>query len=724
MSGEEDAKRRERRKKLLAWKKKKAKNDSKMTFNSKAQTKVQKVNSVKRALFDSDEEEPVERAKRPIKVDDVDIDNYLATLDHRESSEPKVELIDHEEILVERDPLIETELLQKLATKSGKTVPKHALSTSPIYKQFYKESEFVKSISGEELAALRLRDGVVVHGKNVVRPIFTWSQLGMPQSINAIVDSLGFDEPTPIQAETLPNAMNGSDLIGIAKTGSGKTLAYILPLFRQIMSNEYTMPPSWGGSAPAALVMAPTRELALQIFDSCKPFLNALKMRGCCCYGGQPISQQIAELKTKCDVLVATPGRLIDLLCANGGRLLSLSSLSYLVLDEADRMFDMGFEPQVMKVIDVLRPDRQTVMFSATFPPKMEILARKVLKKPVEILVGTRNVVNDQIHQKFHVVDDDKFGLLLKELGQFRATDSTGKVLIFMDRQDGCDWMVEKLGPRGYASMSLHGGQSQTDRDATTDYFKKGLFDILIATSVASRGLDIPDLNLVINYDAPSHMEDYVHRIGRTGRAGNKGTSVTFLKSDQDKSASDIVRLLELSNQPVPQELRKMADSFREKVKGGNAKFSSGFSGKGLEKLEQIRAEHRKLEKEIFSDETDQEQKSSTPAPVTVPELKVDFSEVDGQFVAKLEINDLPSEARWSVSNADNITKVIDATSTSITSKGRFYPPGKDAGKEPKLYLQVEGQSKPDLLKAVDLLKASIVEGLTQSANGNRQKEV
>jgi len=275
-------------------------------------------------------------------------------------------------------------------------------------------------------------------------------------------------------------------------------------------------------------------------------------------------------MKKGAEIIVCTPGRMIDLLTANSGRVTNLKRVTYLVLDEADRMFDMGFEPQVMKIVNNIRPDRQTLLFSATFPKQMDSLARKILKKPLEITVGGRSVVAAEIDQIVEVrAEDTKFNRLLEILGQMYNDDPEARTLIFVDRQEAADNLLRELLRKSYLAMSLHGGKDQVDRDTTISDFKSGVVPVVIATSVAARGLDVKQLKLVINYDAPNHMEDYVHRAGRTGRAGNKGTCITFITPEQDRYSVDIFRALKASNAAVPTELEELA----------NGKFDSYVRG-------------------------------------------------------------------------------------------------------------------------------------------------
>lgn len=351
--------------------------------------------------------------------------------------------------------------------------------------------------------------------------------------------------------------MSGRDVIGVAKTGSGKTVAFLLPMFRHIKDQR----PLESMEGPIGMIMTPTRELATQIAREAKPFLKALGLRVTSAYGGSPLKDNIADMKRGAEVIVCTPGRMIELLTTNSGRIINLRRVTYLVLDEADRMFDMGFEPQVMKIIGQIRPDRQTVLFSATFPRAMEALARKILKKPLEITVGGRSVVAAEIEQIVEVREEEsKFNRLLEILGRTYMEDPEARTLIFVHRQDSADNLLRDLLAKNYACMSLHGGKEQVDRDATISDFKAGIIPVVIATSVAARGLDVKLLKLVINYDCPNHMEDYVHRAGRTGRAGNKGTCITFITPEQDRYAGDLMKALEASNATVPDDLKNLSD--------------------------------------------------------------------------------------------------------------------------------------------------------------------
>ncbi|CAK6957311.1 probable ATP-dependent RNA helicase DDX46 [Scomber scombrus] len=464
-------------------------------------------------------------------------------------------------------------------------------------KNFYVEVPELARMTPEDVNAYRLEmEGITVKGKGSPKPIKTWVQCGVSMKILNALKRYSYEKPTPIQAQAIPSVMAGRDLIGIAKTGSGKTIAFLLPMFRHIMDQR----PLEESEGPISVIMTPTRELALQITKECKKFSKPLGLRVVCVYGGTGISEQIAELKRGAEIIVCTPGRMIDMLGANSGRVTNLRRVTYVVLDEADRMFDMGFEPQVMRIVDNVRPDRQTVMFSATFPRAMEALARRILQKPLEVQVGGRSVVCSDVEQHVLVIDEDKkFLKLLEILGHYQEK---GSVIIFVDKQEHADALLKDLMKASYPCMSLHGGIDQYDRDSIINDFKNGACRLMVATSVAARGLDVKQLILVVNYNCPNHYEDYVHRAGRTGRAGNKGFAYTFITDDQVRYAGDIIKALELSGSPVPPELEKLWGSFKDqqKAEGKTIKSSSGFSGKGFKFDETEHAlanERKKLQK-------------------------------------------------------------------------------------------------------------------------------
>lgn len=524
----------------------------------------------------------------------------------RQSQQPQAIFGDEDDVDITAVGADDADDLLSIANKKKKKkeipVVNHSkVEYEPFRKKFYNEPSHLAEMSEEEVASLRLElEGIQVRGSDIPKPVQKWSACGLGMQTLDVVDKLGYESLTAIQAQAIPAIMSGRDVRGVAKTGSGKTIAFLIPMFRHIKDQR----PLENMEGPIGLIMTPTRELATQIHKDCKPFLKALGLRAVCAYGGAPIKDQIAELKRGVEIVVCTPGRMIDLLKANAGRVTNLRRVTYVVLDEADRMFDMGFGDQVEKIMTNVRPDRQTVLFSATFPRKMEDLARKILKKPIEIEVGGKSVVAPEITQIVEIRNEDqKFVRLLEFLGNLYSDDANedARTLIFVQRQELADNLFKELMRKGYPCMSIHGGKDQIDRDSTIQDFKAGIFPVLVATSVAARGLDVKQLKLVVNYDAPNHLEDYVHRAGRTGRAGNTGTAVTFLTDEQERYAVDIAKALKQSGQEVPEPVQKMANSFLEKVKSGKEKASaSGFGGRGLERLDQERETARMRERRTY----------------------------------------------------------------------------------------------------------------------------
>ncbi|EJU06234.1 P-loop containing nucleoside triphosphate hydrolase protein [Dacryopinax primogenitus] len=657
-------------------------------------------------------------------------------------------------------------LAAKKAKKKDVGVVDHAkIAYESFRKEFYHEPPEIADMDEEGVGLLRLSlDGIKIRGQDCPKPITRWAHCGLPSVCLDVIKRLGYTAPTAIQAQAIPAIMSGRDVIGVAKTGSGKTIAFLLPLFRHIKDQR----PIEIMEGPMAIIMTPTRELAVQIHRECKPFLKVMNLRAVCAYGGSPIKDQIAEMKKGAEIIVCTPGRMIDLLTANSGRVTNLKRVTYLVLDEADRMFDMGFEPQVMKIVNNIRPDRQTVLFSATFPKQMDSLARKILHRPLEITVGGRSVVAPEIEQIVEVrPEDTKFNRLLEILGQTYNEDPECRTLIFVDRQEAADNLLRELMRKGYLVMSLHGGKDQVDRDSTIADFKSGVVPVVVATSVAARGLDVKQLKLVINYDAPNHMEDYVHRAGRTGRAGNKGTCVTFITPEQERYSVDIYRALEASKAKIPEELSSMANGFLEKVRTGKAHVAgSGFGGKGLDKLDKDRDTKMKAERNAYGEgeepkpatSFEEEEgvkpagssaaapaaKATKDADLTFGDFKVEIKRGPApdtshgllttssaqaklahlgksknpdatDFHAIIPINDYPQKARWKVTNKETMSQLIDMTGASVTNKGVYYDPGKEPPLEgpPKLHLLIESNEEYRVEAAVREIKRLLVEAST-----------
>ena len=365
-----------------------------------------------------------------------------------------------------------------------------------------------------------------------------------------------FTKPTPVQKYSVPIVSKGRDLMACAQTGSGKTGGFLFP----VLSESFLTGPaekaandgySYQRKAfPTAVVMAPTRELATQIFDEAKKFCYRSWVKPCVVYGGAPIGNQMREMDHGCDLLVATPGRLNDLL--ERGKV-SLSNVKYLVLDEADRMLDMGFEPQIRHIVeDCDMPptgERQTLMFSATFPHDIQHLARDFLHDYIFLSVGRVGSTSENITQRILYVENrDKNSALLDLL----AASNDNLTLIFVETKRMADQLTDFLIMQNFSATAIHGDRSQAERERALAAFRSGRANILVATAVAARGLDIPNVTHVINYDLPSDVDDYVHRIGRTGRAGNTGVATAFFNRDNNNIVKGLYEILEEANQEIP----------------------------------------------------------------------------------------------------------------------------------------------------------------------------
>jgi len=420
-------------------------------------------------------------------------------------------------------------------------------------KDFYQEHPDVSNMSESDAERLRSKKSItVVDGRRCPKPVRSFEEASFPEYVLEEVSRAGFKEPTPIQIQGWPIALSGRDMVGIAETGSGKTLAFLLPSIVHINAQPYLKK----GDGPIVLVLAPTRELAVQIQEECIRFGKSSKIKNTCCYGGAAKANQARDLAEGVEIVIATPGRLIDFLESGDT---NLKRVTYLVLDEADRMLDMGFEPQVRKICTQCRPDRQTLMWSATWPKDVQRLARDLCKEdPVHICTGSLDLrTAHTIRQYVEVVQEsDKRGRLRRLLE--KVMDGS-RIMIFCETKRGGDELVKDMRTDGFPALGLHGDKKQEEREWVLAQFKEGKNPILVATDVASRGLDVKDIKYVINYEFPKSIEDYVHRVGRTGRAGATGSAYTFFTSDKAKFAKDLIGVLKEANQPVPEELERLA---------------------------------------------------------------------------------------------------------------------------------------------------------------------
>ena len=357
----------------------------------------------------------------------------------------------------------------------------------------------------------------------------TFADLGLhPQVLQAVQDA-GYTHPTPIQAQAIPLALEGRDLIGLAQTGTGKTAAFTLPIVNQLLG---------GPDRVRALVLTPTRELAVQVDESFRKYAQHSGIRVLAVYGGVALEPQTKALKKGVDVIIATPGRLLDHLERQN---VVFDDLEVLVLDEADRMLDMGFAPQINRVVAEIPKYRQTLLFSATMPPEVEALARKYLRKPHVVQVGRRSMAASGVTHAVYPVPRVRKGQLLTELLKDKAMDS---VLIFTRTKHGADRVVRDLRTEGIEATAMHGDKTQKERTRALEDFKSGKIRVLVATDVAQRGLDISGITHVINFDVPQEPEDYVHRIGRTGRAASSGDAYTLMSPDEIAMVRTIERVI------------------------------------------------------------------------------------------------------------------------------------------------------------------------------------
>ncbi|XP_034748101.1 probable ATP-dependent RNA helicase DDX17 [Etheostoma cragini] len=430
-------------------------------------------------------------------------------------------------------------------------------------KNFYTEHPELQHKSQYEIEEYCKKKEITIRGTGCPKAITAFHQAQFPQYVMDVLMQQNFKEPTAIQSQGFPVALSGRDMVGIAQTGSGKTLAYLLPAIVHINHQPYLE----RGDGPVCLVVAPTRELAQQVQQVTYEFGKSSRIKSTCVYGGAPKGPQIRDLERGVEICIATPGRLIDFL--ETGKT-NLRRCTYLVLDEADRMLDMGFEPQIRKIVEQIRPDRQTLMWSATWPKEVRQLAQDFLKDHIQINIGALELsANHNILQIVDVCMDSEKDRKLFQLMEEIMAEKENKTIIFVETKKRCDDLTKRMRRDGWPAMCIHGDKSQPERDWVLAEFRSGKAPILIATDVASRGLDVEDIKFVINYDYPNSSEDYVHRIGRTARSTNKGTAYTFFTPGNLRQARDLVRVLAEARQAINPKLLQFADSGQGGGRGG-----------------------------------------------------------------------------------------------------------------------------------------------------------
>ncbi|RLN40257.1 putative DEAD-box ATP-dependent RNA helicase family protein [Panicum miliaceum] len=511
-----------------------------------------KPEALRRADSDDDEDDPVEsflRAKKDAGLT-LAADAMRAGYDSDEEVYAAAKAVDAGMMEYDSDDnpiVVDKKKIEPIPALDHSTIEYDAFT-----KDFYEEKPSISGMSDQEVADYMKSLAIRVSGFDVPRPIKNFEDCGFPVPLMNAIAKQAYEKPTTIQCQALPIVLSGRDIIGIAKTGSGKTAAFVLPMIVHIMDQ----PELEKEEGPIGVICAPTRELAHQIYLEAKKFAKPYNLRVAAVYGGVSKFDQFKELKAGCEVVVATPGRLIDLLKMKA---LKMFRATYLVLDEADRMFDLGFEPQIRSIVGQIRPDRQTLLFSATMPYKVERLAREILTDPVRVTVGQVGSANEDIKQVVNVLpsDAEKMPWLLEKLP---GMIDEGDVLVFASKKARVDELEKELNQRGFRIAALHGDKDQASRMETLQKFKSGTYHVLVATDVAARGLDIKSIKTVVNFDIAKEMDMHIHRIGRTGRAGDKhGTAYTLITQKEARFAGELVHSLIAAGQDVPNELMDLA---------------------------------------------------------------------------------------------------------------------------------------------------------------------
>uniref|UniRef100_A0A7S1Y4C7 RNA helicase n=1 Tax=Grammatophora oceanica TaxID=210454 RepID=A0A7S1Y4C7_9STRA len=422
-------------------------------------------------------------------------------------------------------------------------------------------------------------------GTDIPDPIdaYTEEQIGPDLFRNCAL--CGYTKPTPVQKYSVPIGQAGRDLMACAQTGSGKTAGFLFPIILSMLSKGGQAPPDNARRRvyPEALILAPTRELASQIQDEARKFTYATGIASVVVYGGADVRDQLRQIERGCDLLVATPGRLVDMI--ERGRL-AMDNVRFLVLDEADRMLDMGFEPQIRRIVEEegmpQGEGRQTMMFSATFPANIQRLASDFLNDYIFLTVGRVGSASKDVTQTVEFVENqDKIETLMR----FLMTIDEGLILIFVETKRSCDYVEDVLSGKGFPACSIHGDKSQREREDALRSFKRGMTPVMVATDVASRGLDIPNVTQVVNFDLPTNVDDYVHRIGRTGRAGNTGAALSFANEKNSGIIRELRDLLEENEQVIPPWLIQMCQYSGGGGGGGRrgrGRGSNNFGGRDV----------------------------------------------------------------------------------------------------------------------------------------------
>jgi len=490
---------------------------------------------------------------------------------------------------------------------------------------------------------------VDVSGENVPEPLKQFSDGKFHEVLASNIELAGYANPTPVQKYAVPITLSGRDLMSCAQTGSGKTAAFLFPVLSLLLTTDAKSAPKGGGyrrkAFPSALIMTPTRELALQIHDEASKFTYRTGLASVAVYGGQRIGDQIREIQRGCNLVIATPGRLADML---EREILSLSMIKFLIFDEADQMLDMGFERDIRKIVEEydMPRERQTSMFSATFPRSIQMLAGDFLNDYIFLAVGRVGSATENITQKVVYTKDvgDKDDALMRTL-----STCEGLTIIFVETKRKADFLEGWLIDQRINAVSIHGDRSQYEREEALQIFRDGKAPVLVATSVAARGLDIPNVTMVINYDLPSKFEDYVHRIGRTGRAGNTGNAVAFV-NEQSRNLDQLLQTMKDSNQTVEDWFLKMVRA------SGGSRYNNRRGGGGRQPQRDFRNNNSGNQRDVrsndrFGQRNNYGSQSYNQGPPVAAKKKVpsqrDFPTMGGSSNKKQVESDSDSDGAW-----------------------------------------------------------------------------
>ncbi|ORX55205.1 P-loop containing nucleoside triphosphate hydrolase protein [Hesseltinella vesiculosa] len=537
--------------------------------NDQRKRKVRKMNE-RKFVFDWDAGEDTSNDFNPLYANKHSAQmfgrGHIAGIDTKDQKKRQSEF--YEKLLKERRTDEERERALELANMVRE---KEAKTT---WDDRHWTDKALKEMSERDWRIFKEDYNIATKGGSIPHPLRAWKESSLPKRILEVIDKVGYKEPSPIQRQCIPIGLENRDIIGIAETGSGKTASFIIPMLNYItklpvLNEENAM------DGPYALVIAPTRELAQQIEQEATKFAIPMGYKCVSIVGGHDITEQAFNMRNGAEIVIATPGRLVDCL---EKRILVLNQCAYVVMDEADRMIDMGFEEAVNAILDALpvsnvKPDdmstekaadttlamqyRQTTMFSATMPTAVERLAKKYLRNPAVVTIGNAGQAAVTVEQRVEMIDDDgrKRNRLMEILNSKRYEPP---IIIFVNQKRGVDMLAKSLNKLGFQAVTLHGGKSQEQREAALDKLKSGNAEILVATDVAGRGIDVKNVSLVVNYDMAKNIEDYTHRIGRTGRAGQSGVAITFLSNNDTDVMYDLKQMLIKSPvSRVPNELAR-----------------------------------------------------------------------------------------------------------------------------------------------------------------------